>query len=316
MSQQKKDQQLFAMGFAITFFVFSLLAVGTVFYLNPLPPGGFSSSAPSDQPYLPTTEEDLTLLFLACPTPEENPSVYLLVGFKPFAGKIPILPLLGDTQVVWQGQAATLDSVYEQGGAQEAAKALSSFLEIPVDRYYAIARENLIQAVDAIGQVSYQLPYPVTLREYDNIVTIEAGNQLLDGRRMAQLAIYDSYPGGETERLNIAAEMAEAFVNQHLSLALSPNGGELAAGLLNLAQTNLTATDLEARGQALEFLAQLQTQPGKAIPLLGSYDTGAGFFLPDSQTIKLAQRLFGNKIEEAEPSRPSSTGKYPIDPAK
>lgn len=291
-----RERGLFAGAFLITLLVLGGITGATVLLTG----GGASPAAPSSQAqygvvekesgYLPVAEEALTILFMGVGEEGSPPEDYLLLGFEPLTGRMPVLPLPQNLGVRFRGQEVTLAEAYEKGGAQGVKGAVEETLGIGVERYAILGRGEYMEAVGLIGRVEYELPYPVVLEQYGNRVVIDSGYQQLDGKRMADLTLYDGYPGGELGRLAVQGELTAAFINQNLGRVSSQWVEELFRQLVRFADTDVSFRDFENRIQAARFLAKLQVEPAVPIPVLG--EEVEGEFLLDGSTRELVKKLF------------------------
>lgn len=289
MAQRLLERRVFLLTFASTFFLFSLLAALAVLWLNPRveTPAQLPSQVEASG-YLPSKEESITLLLVLREQDGTSPHSYLLIGFEPLSGRIPVLALPPQLAL---GASSTLEEVYLQKGITQTAEELSTLFSMAVERTATMDKTGLLTALDQLGQSEYELPYRVAITGYGNTAIVEPGLQLLDGKRSLDLITYTGYPGGESTRLEVSSGVGAAILNQKLSLVLTGQSEALFSRLINAMTTNITAADYVDHLQAAQFMARLQVRPATAVPFLGEAQED-GRFLPDEDTQSLINKLF------------------------
>jgi LCP family protein required for cell wall assembly len=113
-----------------------------------------------------------------------------------------------------------------------------------VDCYAVIDLDVLIEAVDAMGGVYYDVPLDM---DYDDgpVIHLKSGYQLLDGYSAMGLCRYRSgYLNGDLERIEVQHEFLKAVAEQFVTLGNVPNMAKVAKLLSDNMDTNLSAANI------------------------------------------------------------------------
>lgn len=246
----------------------------------PVSSGARSGSSPAKE------SDSLTVLFMGVRDGESASNTYLLARFDPVNERIPVVSLPPQTMVVKPEGDATpqpLWEVFRYGGRSLAVKALSTTLEVPIDRYVVMDLKGFREAAEQIGPVQYALRWALNYQDEERSIRLSQGLQLVDGQKALDIVTYPSYPGGETTRAEITAELAAKIINDKLSLASSQASDLLFKEIVNIVDTDITYTDFETRRASISYLSGQREEPAFQLPLDGGW--------PNAREYRLSQRF-------------------------
>jgi cell envelope-related function transcriptional attenuator common domain len=162
-------------------------------------------------------------------------------------------------------------------GTLESAKAVSNLLGVTINYYVKIDFQGFQKAVDAVGGININLPYPVN----DNVakVYLPAGENHLSGEEALRLArARYGLPNGDFDRQQDQFLLISALAHQMLNLSNITKLPEILNVVYqDLMDTNLSTAEivtmgLEFKGLAKENIKYYQL-PGRGItaydPLVG-----------------------------------------------
>ena len=182
-------------------------------------------------------EEKSFYTFLVCGLDKasENTDVMMLVSVDTETGGINILQIPRDTFVNPESSGlgvTRVNAVYaalKARGEKNAAKALCETLEnslcVKIDRYVIMDTSAFSSMIDAVGGIEYDVPFDM---HYDDPfqglhIHIEAGRQLLDGKKAEQFIRYRAgYATGDIGRTAARGDFLREMITQvkeKLSLA-------------------------------------------------------------------------------------------------
>lgn len=289
MREEKLDRiRYFMMSFAAAFFVLSLLFLFLMTTSSPAahPPVAEETTAPADE-YYPAAEDCLTVLFYGVEFSDSVAGTYLLARFDPVrqgvtVAVLPPATLLGEE---------TLADCYRYGGAIYARDRLSAHLGITIDRYVRMDLSGFIQAAGVIGTVEFELEEELALEEGEMAFTLNAGPQLLDGRKAAAIIRHRQYPGGEAQRSEIITSLACAIIDQRIDVATSVLADKVFSSIINLIDTDISYADYEQRRRAAAWLAEKNSAIAYPLTLEGSDGEDGAFLLYDTTLAQIAGRF-------------------------
>ncbi len=295
MDQEKKLRRsrrwrLFALSFAVTFLIVGLMFLVVAFGALPqnTPPPETQPSF-GDGAYLPKSEDRLTLLVIG----EDGVTgtlTFALMGFFPDTGNITVAVLPKDTYLEGEHRSDTLSGIYRAGGGEMVSSALSSVLEVSMDRYAVIQSGEFVDLVNRVGSVDFEIPYD--LSDTMGQLSLGMGLQQLDGSKMLDVFLA-AFPNGEPQRCNLTAQIISTVINTHLPLMQGPEAEEVFLAAVNACETDFTQLDFESRREAARFLAELSVRPAGALSISGMYQTPENVFLLDEQSAELLRSTYG-----------------------
>ena len=282
----------FLISFAVTFGVMLAVALGVVFWMGPMTRSPSSSSGPPGMAYLPTEEDNLSILVVGSDPSGKAPPTFALVGFYPVDGRIPVVVLPKDTLIKGKTKSDTLAGVFSVGGVRYTQLALEESLGITINRYVVVQLDNFISLINLLGSTDFNLPTALDSTINGRDIKLSEGTQKLDGRKMADIILYSAYPGGEPARCAMTADVICTVINFHLPLAQSKAADSLFKSAVNATETDIAQTDYQQRKEAAAFMTRLEVQPAMAITLSGRYNAAGNTYVLDDATNRALAAAF------------------------
>lgn len=272
--RKKRKLRYFWLSFAMAFFVLSLSFYMLMNAVHPKIPASLSQDVEVEtEPYLPSREEGMSVLFVGVGADGMEAGTFLLARFDPMRGKVPLVVFPPETVVQRGGKSQTLAECFRYGGAGYTRDALGDTLGVTINRYVRMDERSFIVAAGIVGTVEFQLDQPMTLGQSGSMpITLSKGNQLMDGKTVAQIIGYEGYKDS-LERCRVVSGLAETIINQRLDIALSTVVDQVFEKIINLIDTDISYPDYDNRKAAAQFLARLGQDPAVAIQVAGQYST-------------------------------------------
>ena len=164
--------------------------------------------------------------------------------------KIDFVSIPRDTIINVEWDNRKLNSVYwgSKNNGGNGIDALRSHVKkltgFDVDCYAVIDLEAIIEVVDALGGVYFDVPQAM---DYDDgpVIHLQPGYQLLDGEAAMGLCRYrKGYVNGDLERIAVQHEFLKAAAEQFIRLGNIPNVGKVTKILAENTDTNLSAANI------------------------------------------------------------------------
>ncbi|MCL2056690.1 MAG: LCP family protein [Oscillospiraceae bacterium] len=283
-TQPSGSARYFFLAFAVAFLGFSLmfLALANLGFARPA-----AVPAPiQEDAYSPSPEDSITVLAMGTAEKGGIPEIFMLVRVNPITGEVPFTVFPPQTMITNNGRLEPLSEVYKYGGAQYTKEKLAEELGIAADRYIRVDRAGFITAADAVGSIEYTLAEDFTVWQLGAEMTLQAGMQLLDGRRLA--AILTSAAGGDA-RAQRAGELIASFINQRIDIFKTVAADGVFEKIINIADSDITYLDYHIRKDAGEYLARLDY--GIAVYIRADFTDESSFILADTFKAKIAERF-------------------------
>lgn len=220
--------------------------------------------------------------------------------------------------------AKKINALYNvSGDPQETLDAVNNLTGLDIKYYAIIKTEALIELVNAIGPIEYNVPINM---DYDDVtqdlhIHLKAGVQQIDGKKAEHLLRFrhnnngTSYPSeyGDNDigRMRTQREFITAVISQTVKLE---NITKLGA-ILDVANRNLiTNIDFKTLKDYLPYAVEFNTQNLKTASLPGSVPdlrktNNVSIFVVDKEeTQTLMQELFYKEEQEGENTAINNTG--------
>jgi anionic cell wall polymer biosynthesis LytR-Cps2A-Psr (LCP) family protein len=248
--------------------------------IHPKEPGSLEADAAvAGAPYRPDAEDALTLLVIGAEEAGAPAGSFVVLRFDPVGNKVTVAALPPETVVSLKGREETLYDAYRFGGALYLKDALAGRLNLTIDRYARINREGFILAAEAVGSIEFELEEPVTIKEGAVPVTLKAGLQLLDGRKVAGLISREGL--SSQERCRITSALAAAVIGQRIDVVKSTLIDKIFETVINLIDSDITYADYELRKAAAIHMAGSEDFEVREIFITGEWREN-GFYLSDT----------------------------------
>lgn len=272
---KKNKYRYFALSFALSFLVLSLMFFALMYMVHPKVPKSLRNTAVTveQEPYIPSRDDALTVLFVGIAPGDTQADTFILAYFDPVRASVPIVSFPRHTAVLNNGKNETLEQVYRYGGASYTRDILAQTLGIPIDRFVRMDSSAFISAANSVGTVEFALHAPLTLGQSGAMpVIMNRGNQLVDGKTASEIIHHDEYDGGELARCAIISDLTCAIIDQRVDIALSTVVDKVFEKIINLIDTDISYPDYDDRKDAAKYLAQKGGEIAVPISVAGSYN--------------------------------------------
>ncbi|MDR1014839.1 MAG: LCP family protein [Coriobacteriales bacterium] len=163
----------------------------------------------------------------------------ILARIDPEVPQAMLLSIPRDTEIQLEGYGSQkINSAYTYGQQAGAIQAVSALCGVDIAHYVEINFEGVVGLVDTLGGVTVDVPVSV----YLDGVSIEPGEQRLDGAQALILSRCRSYPTGDYQRVVNQRILLKAVVKEVLAADPVALPG-LIEGLAACVRTDLTSLD-------------------------------------------------------------------------
>ena len=178
---------------------------------------------------------------------------------KAFLLSIPRDTFIGDNRNSARG-ADKINSLYTRGGPQVMAEKIEKITGLEIDHYAVVKNDALINIVDAIGGVDFEVPIDM---DYDDVtqdlhIHLEAGMQKIDGEKAEQLLRFrhnnngTSYPSSYGDNDFGRMKTQRNFMVQTAKQTIKPGNIFRLPAIVNAVFSNLE-TDISV-GSAIRYV--------------------------------------------------------------
>ena len=255
---------------------------------------------------------------------QEMTDTIIVCSYDPKIQKASMLSIPRDTFIGKNKSKATgsdkINSVYQGKYTEKVMDEISEIIGIELKYYVIVDTKGLIQLVDAIGGVTFDVPIDM---KYDDKVqnlhiNLKKGEQLIDGEHAEQLLRFrhnnngtsypEEYGDNDYGRMKTQRDFIKAAISQTLQASNVLKAGELLEIVNKNVETNMEFNFMKKYiPYAIEFNTdnlQTETLPGESEKC-----NGVWLFIHDEEeTIEVVDRLFNYNEEETTEEETDNTG--------
>ena len=212
-------------------------------------------------------------------------------------GKMDLMSIPRDSRIKIRDKFDKVNHAHAFGGIELTMQTLRSFLGLDIDYYVQINYQALINIVDALGGVDYDVPEGITIDK--GKVQIKPGPNHLDGNEvMWFLRTRNIYNNGDIGRVNTQQGFAKAMVDEIVKKSKNMNIMTFISNYLKYVKTNLPMTAImDLAGNINKFSSdKMDTH---IVPGMEQTIDGTSYYIPDfEKTWKIVDEVFPNfKLE-------------------
>ncbi|MBP3596377.1 MAG: LCP family protein [Clostridia bacterium] len=257
--------------------------------------------------------DEITVLVLGVSTDitTKLADTIMVCSYNPTNQKAFILSIPRDTFVGTNRNNAKgsdkINSIYSKFGAEMMVEKVEKLTGLDIDHYAVVKTEALIEIVDAIGGVEFDVPINM---DYDDItqnlhIHLKSGVQLIDGEKAEQLLRFrhnnngTSYPSnyGDNDfgRMRTQREFIKSVAKQTIKLGNIFRIPKISSAIFKNVETDMNfGTIIKYIPSALSF--DMNSIKNYQLPGESKKCNSLWFYIQDSnETIKLVNDLIQNK---------------------
>lgn len=194
-------------------------------------------------------------------------------------GKMDLLSIPRDSRIKIRDKFDKVNHAHAFGGIELTMQTLRSFLGLDIDYYVQINYQALINIVDALGGVDYDVPEGITIDK--GKVQIKPGPNHLDGNEvMWYLRTRNIYNNGDIGRVNTQQGFVKAMVDEMVKKSKNMNMMTFISNYLKYVKTNLPMTAImDLAGNINNFSSdKMDTH---IVPGMEQTIDGTSYYIPD-----------------------------------
>ncbi|WP_069998810.1 LCP family protein [Cellulosilyticum sp. I15G10I2] len=226
--------------------------------------------------------------------------VIFVVNFNSKTNKVKLVSIPRDTKVQWTETqrsklkeykgtniyTSKINEMTAYGGIENirdfTINQIENMLGIKIDNHIIINLEAFRKIVDTIGGVEVDVPR--RMRYTDNAqglyINLDAGLQLLDGKKAEQLVRFRQYLNGDVDRIQVQQLFLKAFAQKVMSPQMITKIPQIIPILFTYIKTDVNLTQIASYYPFLQSF-NLNYLSFNTIPGEGRYENGISYFFPD-----------------------------------
>lgn len=221
----------------------------------------------------------------------------MLMKVDTSTGKISIISIPRDTQVLIRDSYDKINHAHSYGGMTLTLKTIRDWLDIDLDYYVKLDFVAVEEIVNAMGGVYVDVPFSIVHESFD--IDIAEGRQLLNGNEALYYARYrKGYEDGDIGRVHAQQKLMIEIIQQALSVENAPKLGTFIKTYMNRVDTNIPLSKVV---ELIPIAGKMDTEhidtytiPGEA----GYEDDVSYYFYYEDETRALVDELlFDYKFE-------------------
>ncbi len=212
-------------------------------------------------------------------------------------GKMDLMSIPRDSRIKIRDKFDKVNHAHAFGGIELTMQTLRSFLGLDIDYYVQIDYQALINIIDALGGVDYDVPEGINIDK--GKVQIQPGENHLDGNEvMWYLRTRNIYNNGDIGRVNTQQGFVKAMVDELVKKSKNMNLMTFISNYLKYVKTNLPM------GIIMDLAANVNNfssdkMDTHIVPGMEQSMNGVSYYIPDyEKTWQIVDEVFANfKLE-------------------
>lgn len=203
----------------------------------------------------------------------------MLVSADTKTGKMELLSIPRDSRVKIRDKFDKVNHAHAFGGIELTMQTLRQFLGLDIDYYVQVNYQALINIVDALGGVDYDVPEGINIHK--GKVKINPGPNHLDGNEvMWYLRTRNIYNNGDIGRVNTQQAFVKAMVDEMVKKSKDMNLMTFISNYIKYVKTNLPMSAmLDLAGHINSFSSDKMST--NTVPGMEQTINGTSYWIPD-----------------------------------
>ena len=203
----------------------------------------------------------------------------MLISADTKTGKMELLSIPRDSSVKIRDKFDKVNHAHAFGGIELTMQTLRQFLGLDIDYYVQVNYQALINIVDALGGVDYDVPEGINIHK--GKVKIHPGPNHLDGNEvMWYLRTRNIYNNGDIGRVNTQQAFVKAMVDEMVKKSKDMNLMTFISNYIKYVKTNLPMSAmLDLAGHIDSFSSDKMST--HTVPGMEQTINGTSYWIPD-----------------------------------
>ena len=203
----------------------------------------------------------------------------MLVSADTKTGNMELLSIPRDSRVKIRDKFDKVNHAHAFGGIELTMQTLRQFLGLDIDYYVQVNYQALINIVDALGGVDYDVPEGINIHK--GKVKIHPGPNHLDGNEvMWYLRTRNIYNNGDIGRVNTQQAFVKAMVDEMVKKSKNMNLMTFISNYIKYVKTNLPMSAmLDLAGHIDSFSSDKMST--HTVPGMEQTINGTSYWIPD-----------------------------------
>ena len=203
----------------------------------------------------------------------------MLVSADTKTGNMELLSIPRDSRVKIRDKFDKVNHAHAFGGIELTMQTLRQFLGLDIDYYVQVNYQALINIVDALGGVDYDVPEGINIHK--GKVKIQPGQNHLDGNEvMWYLRTRNIYNNGDIGRVNTQQAFVKAMVDEMVKKSKDMNLMTFISNYIKYVKTNLPMSAmLDLAGHINSFSSDKMST--HTVPGMEQTINGTSYWIPD-----------------------------------
>lgn len=224
-------------------------------------------------------------------------------------GSIDILSIPRDTRTVVKDKITKINHAHSMGGADLSVEVIRETFGIDVDYYVEVDFDAVIEVVDAIGGIEFEVPEGINF-VYGG-VEVNEGKQVLNGEKtLTYLRHRKSYITGDVGRIKAQQDFIKVAAKQILDKTTLDKLPSLISTYFSKVKTNLTLKQLLSLATNADKLStdKINTY---IVPGTDGYRDGVSYYFADPETTdELIKEVFPDYVLSSNYKKSSDEWQY------
>lgn len=196
-------------------------------------------------------------------------------------GTIKLLSIPRDSRVLVRNTYDKVNHAHAFGGIELTLQSLRNFLGLDIDYYVQVNYQALVNIVDAIGGVDYEVPEGVNIKKWT--LNIKPGMHHFNGTdTMWYLRTRHIYNNGDIGRVHAQQDFVKAMVDQAVKKSNEMNLMTVISSYIKYVKTNLPMSAIVNLVKSIPNFSSDKVETF-IVPGNGAYINNISYYIPDER---------------------------------
>ena len=208
-------------------------------------------------------------------------------------GTIKLLSIPRDSRVLVRNTYDKVNHAHAFGGIELTLQSLRNFLGLDIDYYVQVNYQALVNIVDAIGGVDYEVPEGVNIKKWT--LNIKPGMNHFNGTdTMWYLRTRHIYNNGDIGRVHAQQDFVKAMVDQAVKKSSQMNLMTVISSYIKYVKTNLPMSAIVDLVKSIPNFSSDKVETF-VVPGNGAYINKISYYIPDERgTWDIVDKVFAD----------------------
>ncbi|MBE6889697.1 MAG: hypothetical protein E7485_06750 [Ruminococcaceae bacterium] len=277
-----------AFGVALAFIIGIIMTFSWYLFPEAKETTGLTSTGELADNFRPDKSHNFTLVTMLSDESTDIPELFMIMSYNAVENTVVFIPVPKGISVSEEGR--DLSNVFEVKGGNGVLSAVSSATGLKCDAYVSFNRESFMRLVSSYGNVKYNIPKTLIVKDGEEIATFNAGELIFSPESLFRYVYFADFGDDEGYRFNIIADIYSELLNQNLRYTDSSLLDNYYKIITEHCDSSVTEELYLSKKAAILNTITYASAPAEYYIPYGEYGEDGSFTLADNSRMTISQK--------------------------